>query len=99
MKSLIVLTVVSLFCSTAFAKPALLAKFKAAYPNAKSLHNCNTCHGAAYTDKNDYARDLTANKNDFKAIEGFDSDVDGFTNLAEINAATEPGNKDSHPAL
>jgi hypothetical protein len=36
---------------------------------------------------------------DFKAIEGFDSDVDGFTNLAEINAGTEPGNKDSHPAL
>jgi hypothetical protein len=99
MKSLIVVTVVSLFCSTAFAKPGYLAKFKAAYPNAKALHNCNTCHGAAYTERNDYGKDLAANNFDVKAIEGFDSDADGFTNIAEINAGTLPGNRDSHPAL
>lgn len=97
MKSLIVLSIVSLFSSSAFAMPAYLAKFKTTYPNAKALHNCQTCH--AKTDKTDYGKDFGNNNHDFKAIEGFDSDADGFTNIAEINAGTQPGNRDSHPAL
>jgi hypothetical protein len=97
MKSLLVLSVVCLFSSNAFSKPAYLAKFKTTYPNAKALHNCQTCHTA--TAKTEFARDFAANNHDFAAIEGFDSDVDGFTNLVEINAGTQPGNVDSHPAL
>jgi hypothetical protein len=97
MKSLLVVGIVCLFSATAFAKPAYLAKFKTTYPNAKALHNCQTCHTA--TAKTEFARDFAANNHDFAAIEGFDSDVDGFTNLVEINAGTQPGNVDSHPAL
>ena len=96
MKSLIVLSIVSLFSSVAIAKPPYLVKFKAAYPNAKALHNCQTCH--AGSEKTDFAKDFAANGSDFKAIEGFDSDADGFTNLAEINAGTKPGDRDSKPA-
>lgn len=99
MKNLIVLIIISLIsCSTAFAKPAYLAKFKAAYPNAKALQNCQTCHGTNYG-RNDYGNDFANNNHDVKAIEGFDSDADGFTNIAEINAGTQPGNRDSHPAV
>lgn len=100
MKNLVVLVSLSLLSSSAFSKPAYLAKFKTAYPEAKALHNCTVCHiGTGYKDRNDFARDYAANNHDFKAIEGFDSDVDSFTNLDEINAGTLPGDKDSHPAI
>ncbi len=92
-----VISVVCLFSSSAFAMPKYLAKFKATYPEAKALQNCQTCHNAK--DRNEFARDFAANGHDFAAIEGFDSDVDGFTNLDEIKAGTQPGNVDSHPVL
>jgi len=100
MKSLLVFGLVSLLSSSAFAMPAYVAKFKKAYPAAKALAKCTTCHiGSSYEDRNDFGKDFANNGHDFKAIEGFDSDVDGFTNLAEITAGTLPGNRDSHPAL
>jgi hypothetical protein len=99
MKNLVVLSVVCLFSSTAFSKPAYLAKFKAAYPAAKALQNCQTCHGATYAERNDFGKDYAANNHDFAAIEGFDSDVDGVTNLAEITAGTLPGSADSKPVV
>lgn len=97
MKNLIILIIVALFSSSAFAMPPYLAKFKSTYASAKALHNCQICHGSE--EKNDYANDFAANRRDYKAIEGFDSDADGFTNIAEINAGTKPGDRDSHPAL
>jgi hypothetical protein len=100
MKCLLVLATISLVSFNVSAKPAYNAKFKATYPEAKTLQNCKVCHiGSGYKERNDFAKDYAANAYDFKAIEGFDSDVDGFTNLIEINAGTFPGDKDSHPAL
>ncbi len=100
MKSLLVVGVVCLLSTTAYAKPAYVAKFKAAYPDAKQLQNCKTCHiGTGYKERNDFAKDFAANAYDFKAIEGFDSDVDGFTNINEIMAGTLPGDPDNHPEI
>jgi hypothetical protein len=100
MKKLSVLVTLILLSSNAFSKPAYLAKFKTTYPEAKALHNCATCHiGTGYKGINDFARDYAANNHDYKTIEGFDSDVDGFTNLDEINAGFLPGDKDSHPVI
>lgn len=99
MKSLLVLALVGVFSSSAFAMPPYLAKFKAAYPAASAIAKCTVCHnGTGYKERNDYAKDFAANGHNFAAIEGFDSDVDGFTNLAEITAGKLPGNADSHPA-
>jgi hypothetical protein len=100
MKSLVTIVALSLVSFNVYAKPGYLAKFKAAYPEAKALQNCKTCHiGSDYKERNDFGKDYAANARDFKAIEGFDSDVDGFTNIEEINAGTLPGDKDSHPTL
>jgi hypothetical protein len=99
MKSVMVFGLVCVFSSSVFAMPPYLAKFKATYPAASALAKCTVCHnGTGYKDRNDFAKDFAANAHDFKAIEGFDSDVDGFTNIAEITAGTLPGSADSHPA-
>ncbi len=100
MKSLLVFSVVSLLSASAFAMPGYFEKFKKTYPAAKAIAKCTICHnGSGYKDRNDFGKDFANNGHDFKAIEGFDSDVDSFTNLAEITAGTLPGNRDSHPAL
>lgn len=99
MKGLLILCLVSVFSANSFAMPQYAEKFKSAYPSAKALQKCSVCHnGSGYKDRNDYARDFAANGRNFKAIEGFDSDVDGFNNLDEIKAGFQPGNRDSHPA-
>jgi hypothetical protein len=97
MKNFTVIGLLCLLSSNASAMPKYLAKFKTTYPAAKALHNCQTCHNSN-NDRNDFAKDFAANGHDFKAIEGFDSDVDGFTNLVEISAGTKPGSRDSHPS-
>ena len=66
---------------------------------------CALCHtkGAApsATALNPYGADLAKQKTrdaaGFKAIEGLDSDKDGFSNLAEIRAGTLPGDPTSKP--
>ena len=62
------------------------------------LNHCSLCH---ITDTNfhldPYGRDYNNQHRDFAAIEGVDSDGDGFTNLVEINARTFPGKADSFP--
>lgn len=95
MKIFIILGVLAFYSANAFGQPPYLAKFKSTYPRAKALHNCQICHHGL--EKVDYAKDYSNNNHDFKAIEGFDSDADGFTNIDEINAGTQPGNRDSHP--
>lgn len=97
MKSIFGLIIVALLSSNAYAKPGYMTKFKTAYPATKTLHSCVTCHNPDYS-RNDYGKDFGNNNHDLKAIEGFDSDADGFTNIVEINAGTFPGNRDSHPA-
>lgn len=99
MKSLLVLSLMCVLSANALAMPQYVPAFKKAYPAASALQKCAVCHnGSGYKDRNDYAKDFAANGHNFKAIEGFDSDVDGFSNIDEINAGFLPGNRDSHPA-
>lgn len=89
------------FSFSAFSMPAFLNKFKKAYPKATAISQCKLCHADEddRSIRNDFGKDYANNNFDFKAIEGFDSDADGFTNIAEINAGTWPGDRDSHPRI
>lgn len=97
MKFLALVVALSLVSFNASAKMGYFKKFKAQYPNTTILgESCTICH----TNQDDYAvnaygQDLSNNGLNFTAIEGFDSDVDGVTNIAEITAGTLPGNADS----
>lgn len=91
-----------LYCNFASAEPAFQSELFARYPNAAaSLPGCNACHdnppslnpfGQAYL-ANGLALDA--------ALESLDSDGDGFTNGAELNAspATNPGDPGARPGL
>jgi len=80
------------------------ADFDARYPSNSFGGSCKVCHTTGST-TNPYGTDLvkagaTANNISaatFVAVEGLDSDGDGFTNIEEINAGTFPGNRASHP--
>ena len=92
------------FAGIALADTGALADFNAQYPLNSFGGSCNICHTTVPT-KNPYGTDLNeagATKNNippatFVAVEGLDSDGDGFTNIEEINAGTFPGNPASHP--
>ena len=60
------------------------------------LNTCVTCHFSGILQKNTYGMDFMTNGRNFETIETLDSDGDGFTNLAEINALTFPGDPDNH---
>ena len=101
MKILAVLSVMCLLSSSAFAMPGFYSKFKKAYPNSKTADaKCLVCHKNADPtedgERNAYGQDFENNDMDFAAIESLDSDVDGVSNINEINAGTLPGNADSH---
>ncbi len=82
----------------ASAYPVHRRLFKEAYGASTS---CQLCHGYdGNTERNAYGEawhrrgeDLDA----FRAIEGVDSDRDGFANLAEIEAGSNPGDRESTP--
>lgn len=99
MKCLLVLAALTLSFNV-YAKNSLLTKFKAAYPKSATANSaCLICHtNEDDFEKNAYGQDLENNAMKFKAIEALDSDVDGFTNIDEINQGTQPGDKDSMPA-
>lgn len=65
-----------------------------------SSYSCTVCHvstsGAA--PRNSYGQAFAAANHDFAAIEGQDSDGDGFTNLQELQAGTLPGDPNSKPS-
>jgi len=74
-----------------------------------SLGSCQWCHhtygydgsGNIIDTINDYGMDYLANGRDrdaIEAIENFDSDGDGFTNIAEIEDNRFPGNPDDDPS-
>ena len=54
------------------------------------LGSCLTCHTSGST-RNPYGAAWRTAGYDFAAIEALDSDADGFTNKAEIDARTFPG--------
>ncbi len=85
--------------SIAHAVPGHLNNFKATYPNVvgTKLDSCTTCHNPDFT-RNSYGLDFAGSGHNFGAIENTDSDGDGATNIAEINALTFPGDPADHPA-
>jgi hypothetical protein len=83
------------------AKPTFLARAVARYPQIQGtrIGGCILCHrdGLADGERNAFAQDFEANGYDFGAIEGLDSDGDGFTNLEEFIGVSLPGNPKSTP--
>ena len=83
------------------AKSSYLAAANATYPNISGtkLDGCTLCHTGTPSENtlNSYATDYRSHSHDFSAIEGLDSDGDGFTNLAEIQALTFPGDAADPP--
>ena len=62
------------------------------------LNACKTCHvPAGPPATNPYGSDYAAGGHNFTAIEPHDSDLDGYTNIVEIQARTFPGDASSHP--
>ncbi len=62
------------------------------------LDACDVCHNSPRYSLDPYGRAFSQARRDFAAIEGLDSDGDGYTNLAEIQALTFPGHPDDFPA-
>ncbi|MGI9610768.1 MAG: calcium-binding protein, partial [Acidimicrobiia bacterium] len=85
--------------SPGLARPTFLSEFNAEYGTAATRINaCSVCHVAENVfDRNPYGLDLAANGIVFSAIEAWDSDGDGWSNLAEIEARTFPGIASDHP--
>lgn len=83
----------------AHAKSSYLTLFSSTYPAAPAaIKSCVLCHPNYPTiSLNSYASAFATAGHQFAPIEASDSDADGFTNIAEINAGTFPGNAASHP--
>jgi len=102
----VALTLVLGFAVIASANDGALADFNAQYPGNSYGNNCSICHTSPPT-TNPYGTDLViegATGNNipaaaFVAVEGVDSDGDGFTNIEEINAGTFPGDPTSRPGI
>lgn len=105
---LLVLVVALVGVPEALARSDYLTAFETKYPSAMGtkLDNCDTCHAGpvlfsvtgSSKQVNYYGRDYNLKNHDFAAIEGIDSDGDGFTNIDEINALTFPGDPNDKPA-
>ena len=84
------------------AKSSYLTSFNTLYgTDNKTLDTCVTCHGSNYS-LNSYAQDFNTKRVQLgnstaalQAIETWDSDGDGDTNLTEIEALVFPGNPSS----
>lgn len=86
--------------SPATAKPEYLQGFNKKYgTQGTKLDSCNTCHTTTQDADhlNPYGTDFRKANRDYGAIEGLDSDGDGFKNIDEINAGTFPGDPNDNP--
>ena len=100
----VALTLVLGFGGLALADTGALADFNARYPGNAYGNSCTICH-SSIPNTNPYGTDLvgegaTADNippATFAAVEGLDSDGDGFTNIQEINAGKFPGDATSRP--
>jgi hypothetical protein len=81
------------------ATGSLNADAVTAYPSIAGtrIDDCALCHSSIPA-LNSYGVALDGAGNSFAAIEGQDSDGDGFSNIAEINALTFPGDASDKPA-
>jgi hypothetical protein len=85
-----------------YASEPFLEEFNLKYgTGGTQLDDCITCHISSNPDGNHelnpYGVDFEGKGHDFEAIELMDSDDDGFSNKAEINAMTFPGDPHSVP--
>ncbi|MCX7771227.1 MAG: hypothetical protein N2202_09155 [Proteobacteria bacterium] len=96
--SLFILALTFVFNSKSFAISGYLNSFNTTYGTKGTvLDSCNLCHTVKPA-VNNYGAAYMNNGYSFKAIENLDSDGDGFTNIAEINARTFPGDPNSKPS-
>ena len=81
--------------------PEYQSQFNAKYgTRGAKLDSCLTCHtnlSGGRENMNPYGTDFGAANHDFGAIEGKDSDGDGFSNIDEIKADTFPGDPNDNP--
>lgn len=83
---------------TATAKSSFLGDFNAMYGTASTpLDSCALCHTSVPA-LNGYGSDWKNSSKNFSAIEGRDSDGDGWSNIEEIQALTMPGSASSKPS-
>ncbi|MEW6585029.1 MAG: choice-of-anchor D domain-containing protein [Nitrospirota bacterium] len=83
---------------SALAVSGYLSQFNTRYGTSGTvLNTCSVCHTTAPA-LNSYGSAYRSNSHNFATIEPLDSDGDGFSNIAEINARTFPGNASSVPA-
>src|SRR5450759_1397712 len=83
------------------ALTSYLTSAETTYPSivGSRIDNCLLCHNtAAGGAVNVYGAAYLAAGYNFTAIQNADSDGDGYTNLAEINNKTFPGNASDHPS-
>ena len=68
-------------------------------PREGCVSAANTCHTTTQDAEhlNPYAQDFAKVNHDYGAVEGKDSDGDGFTNIDEIKAGTFPGDPKDNP--
>ena len=104
-KVCVILLVIALMLgvsSIVFATSSYLTQFNTKYGTAGTvLNSCTLCHTAVPAVNNygaDFANRTIGNHTFNTTLEGRDSDVDGFTNIVEINARTFPGDVSSKPA-
>ena len=87
--------------SPAQSTPEYLSQFNQKYgTQGTKLDSCMTCHTSPSGGKenvNPYGTDFAKNNHDLGAVEGLDSDGDGFTNIDEIKANTFPGDPNDNP--
>ena len=74
-----------------YASSGYLSQFNTRYgTSGTALNTCSVCHTTTPS-RNSYGSAYGSNNRNFATIEPLDSDGDGFTNIAEINARTFPG--------
>lgn len=80
------------------AKSSYLSSMMNTYPALAStkLNSCQACHTTVPT-LNPYGQAYKNNGHNFPSIELLDSDGDGWSNMAEIQAVTFPGDSGDHP--
>ena len=97
-----VVALILVMSGSAYPITSYLTTFNSTYgTSATVLNTCGICHinPAGGGSRNSYGTAYANNGHNFKTIESLDSDGDTFTNLAEINARTFPGDAASHPAV
>jgi hypothetical protein len=96
----LILTLAVALVPVARAKNEYLLAAGLTYPEITNtpLYNCSLCHSSG-DHRNPFGMDFEANGHNFQTIEDEDSDIDGFSNIKEIESLTWPGNPLSFPIV